>query len=74
MDAAGGRSVRLADAAEGIDGAELLTRAVSEAEVAFVPGRAFHPDGSGANTIRLSYSLPTPGGDRRRVRRLAGLL
>jgi DNA-binding transcriptional MocR family regulator len=25
--------------------------------VAFVPGKAFHADGSGSNTIRLSFSL-----------------
>ncbi len=60
--------------AEGIDGAELLTRAVARASVAFVPGRAFHPDGSGANTIRLSYSLPTVDEIEEGVRRLAGLL
>ena len=59
---------------EGIDGAALLERAVREAGVAFVPGRAFHPDGSGANTIRLSYSLPTPAAIEEGIRRLAGLL
>jgi DNA-binding transcriptional MocR family regulator len=59
---------------EGIDGAELLERAVREADVAFVPGRAFHADGSGANTIRLSYSLPTPAAINEGILRLAGLL
>jgi hypothetical protein len=59
---------------EGIDGAALLERAVREAGVAFVPGRAFHSDGSGANTIRLSYSLPTPAAIEEGIRRLAGLL
>lgn len=39
-------------------GAELLQRAIAEADVAFVPGSAFFTDGSGRNTIRLSYSLP----------------
>lgn len=43
---------------EGIDASELLPRAVAEAKVAYVPGRAFYADGSGANTLRLSYSLP----------------
>src|SRR4051794_35396341 len=42
---------------DGIDGAALLERAVREARVAFVPGAAFHPDRTGANTIRLSFSL-----------------
>ena len=42
---------------EGLDGADLLTRSLETARVAFVPGKAFHADGSGANTIRLSFSL-----------------
>jgi DNA-binding transcriptional MocR family regulator len=42
---------------EGIDAAQLLERAIKEARVAFVPGRAFHFDGSSANTLRLSFSL-----------------
>lgn len=59
---------------EGVNGAKLLERAVTEASVAFVPGGAFHPDGSGANTIRLSYSLPSVEAITEGVRRLAGLL
>ncbi|QCI67258.1 PLP-dependent aminotransferase family protein [Phreatobacter stygius] len=42
---------------EGMDGAALLARSIETARVAFVPGRAFHADGSGGNTIRLSFSL-----------------
>lgn len=42
-----------------MDGAELLRRAIAEAGVAFVPGGAFFTDGTGRNTIRLSYSLPS---------------
>ena len=57
-----------------IDGAALLARAVSEAHVAFVPGRAFHADGSGANTLRLSYSMPSPTDIEEGIRRLATLL
>ncbi len=41
----------------GIDTAALLARSVREARVAFVPGGAFHPDGSGTNTLRMSFSL-----------------
>jgi DNA-binding transcriptional MocR family regulator len=37
----------------------LLKRAVAEARIAFVPGHAFFSDGSGRNTMRLSYSLPS---------------
>jgi DNA-binding transcriptional MocR family regulator len=39
-----------------IDAAELLSKSVETAKVAFVPGRAFHADGIGANTMRLSFS------------------
>jgi DNA-binding transcriptional MocR family regulator len=41
---------------EGMDGADLLARSLETERVAFVPGRAFFADGSGANTIRLSFS------------------
>lgn len=41
---------------EGMDGAELLARALVSEKVAFVPGRAFFADGSNGNTIRLSFS------------------
>jgi DNA-binding transcriptional MocR family regulator len=58
---------------EGVDASALLQRAIAEG-VAFAPGRAFHPDGGGANTLRLSYSLPTPERIEDGVRRLAGLI
>lgn len=41
---------------ESLDGAALLAQAVDQG-VAFVPGRAFHADGSHANTLRLAFSL-----------------
>jgi DNA-binding transcriptional MocR family regulator len=41
---------------DGMDGAALLARAIEKYRIAFVPGRAFHADGSGANTLRLSFS------------------
>lgn len=59
---------------EGVCGASLLARAIREANVAFVPGAAFHPDRGGANTIRLSFSATAPDRIREGVRRLAGLL
>jgi DNA-binding transcriptional MocR family regulator len=59
---------------ENVNGAELLKRAIEEVKVAFVPGGAFFADGSGANTIRLSYSLPEPADIAEGVRRLASLL
>lgn len=39
-----------------LDGADLLARSLETEKVAFVPGRAFFADGSGGNTIRLSFS------------------
>jgi DNA-binding transcriptional MocR family regulator len=46
---------------EGTDTARLLDRSVAEAKVAFVPGRAFHADGSDGNTARFSFSLASEG-------------
>ncbi|OLP58651.1 GntR family transcriptional regulator [Xaviernesmea oryzae] len=40
----------------GFDGAELLAKSLVSAKVAFVPGKAFFADGSGANTLRVSFS------------------
>ncbi|MEP4768983.1 MAG: PLP-dependent aminotransferase family protein [Roseibium sp.] len=45
---------------DGVDAGELLARSVETAKVAFVPGKAFHADGSGANTLRLSFSCASP--------------
>ncbi len=41
---------------EGIDAAELLSLSLKTEKVAFVPGRPFFADGSGENSLRLSYS------------------
>jgi DNA-binding transcriptional MocR family regulator len=41
---------------KGMDGAELLAKSLETAKVAFVPGKAFFADGSGANTLRMSFS------------------
>lgn len=41
-----------------IDAVKLLEISVKEQKVAFVPGSAFHPDGTGANTMRLNFSRP----------------
>jgi DNA-binding transcriptional MocR family regulator len=57
-----------------MNGAELLKRAIAEVKVAFVPGGAFFADDTGANTLRLSYSLPEPDTIAEGVRRLASLL
>jgi len=44
---------------EGVNGADLLARAIEEERVAFVPGGAFYADGSNLNTARLSFSCAT---------------
>lgn len=38
----------------------LLYNVINKYKVAYVPGRSFFVDGSGWNTIRLSYSYPPP--------------
>ncbi|WP_170342709.1 PLP-dependent aminotransferase family protein [Ruegeria arenilitoris] len=58
----------------GSDGAQLLARALETVKVAFVPGQAFHPDGSGANTIRLSFSNSDEATIAEGIERLGTLL
>ena len=43
----------------GMSAVELLPEAI-EQSVAFVPGVPFHPDGTGANTLRLNFSHADP--------------
>ena len=56
-----------------LDSKVLLPRAVT-ARVAFVPGTAFYADGSGRQSMRLSYCYPEPDRIREGVRRLATVL
>ncbi len=57
-----------------VDAASLLTRSVEEAGVAFVPGHAFFADGTGRNTMRLSFSLPDIATIDEGIRRLGILV
>ncbi|MER9843485.1 PLP-dependent aminotransferase family protein [Mesorhizobium australicum] len=59
---------------EGTDATELLARSVKEARVAFVPGNAFYADGTGRNTLRLSFTLATRRAVSEGIPRLAALL
>ena len=59
---------------DGIDGATLLASSLENERVAFVPGRAFFADGSGGNTLRLSYSCATPDQIDEGIARLGKLL
>lgn len=58
----------------GFDAKKLLPLAITKYKVAYVPGQGFHPDGSGENSMRLSYSYPPPDVIREGVRRLAELI
>jgi 2-aminoadipate transaminase len=51
--------------------ADALFPVALEHGVSFVAGRAFHVDGRGTHTVRLSFSLPAPGDIREGVARLA---
>ena len=57
-----------------MDATALLTRAVEEQNMAYVPGHAFFADGTGRNTLRLSFSLPSEAEIAAGIGRLAALL
>lgn len=59
---------------DGMDGADLLAKAIAREKVAFVPGRAFHADGSGANHIRLSFSCADEATIEEGIGRIARLV
>ncbi|MFQ5574709.1 MAG: PLP-dependent aminotransferase family protein [Terriglobia bacterium] len=56
---------------EYMDTTELLAEAIREAKVAYVPGRAFYPDGAGKSSMRLAFCFPEPDAIREGVERLA---
>ncbi|MFC3613897.1 PLP-dependent aminotransferase family protein [Lutimaribacter marinistellae] len=58
----------------GTDAAALLQRSLDTVQVAFVPGQAFFADGSGANTLRLSFSCADEATIAEGMRRLGQLL
>jgi DNA-binding transcriptional MocR family regulator len=59
---------------KGTDGAALLAKSIQTAKVAFVPGRAFFADGSGENTLRLSFSCANEQMIEEGIRRLGVLI
>jgi len=59
---------------EDIDTGALFTRALEEAQVAFVPGRAFFPDRSAANALRLNFTRADPITIDTGIRRLSNVL
>ena len=56
-----------------IDASQMIARAI-EHGVVYVTGDAFYVDGSGQNTLRLSFSAPTHERIRAGVARLAATL
>lgn len=56
-----------------LDSTEMLAEAISE-KVAYVPGKAFFADGSGANFMRLCFSYPAEEEIREGIRRLAEVI
>ncbi len=56
------------------DGAALLAKSLETVKVAFVPGKAFHADGTGANTLRLSYSCADDAQIEEGIKRLGDLI
>ena len=54
---------------EGTDAADVLKIAIQR-KVAFVPGASFHPNGGGANTMRINFSYSAPDTIREGVTRL----
>ena len=58
----------------GFDAKKLITVAVDKYKVAYVPGQSFHPDGSGANSMRLNFSYPPPELIEEGIRRLGEMI
>lgn len=58
---------------ERLNAAHVLQQAIKE-RVAFVPGAAFHPDGTGQNTMRLNFSNATPEKIEEGIKRLGKVL
>ena len=59
---------------EGMDGAALLAKSIATEKVAFVPGRAFFADGSGTNTLRISFSCANEAMIEEGMKRLGRLI
>ncbi|MGJ5620987.1 PLP-dependent aminotransferase family protein [Sulfitobacter sp. MF3-043] len=57
-----------------LDCGDLLLQSLETQKVAFVPGQAFFADGSGANTLRLAYSLADDAKIDEGIKRLAALI
>ncbi|MTI08547.1 aminotransferase-like domain-containing protein [Curvivirga aplysinae] len=59
---------------EGMNARKLLEKSLASEKIAFVPGAAFHANGGGENTMRLSFSTCTPEVIHDGMKRLADLI
>ncbi|NVK20396.1 MAG: PLP-dependent aminotransferase family protein [Methylocystaceae bacterium] len=59
---------------EGMNARKLLEKSLAEEKIAFVPGAAFHANGGGENTLRLSFSTCSPDVIYDGMKRLADLI
>ncbi len=57
-----------------MNGADLLAQSLKSERVAFVPGSAFYADGSGTNTLRLSFSRADAPTITEGIKRLGALI
>ncbi len=57
-----------------MNGGDLLRQSLESQRVAFVPGQAFFADGSGANTLRLAFSLADDAKINEGIKRLAAVI
>lgn len=57
-----------------MNGADLLAQSLKSERVAFVPGSAFYADGSGTNTLRLSFSRADAPTINEGIKRLGALI
>ena len=57
-----------------MNGADLLAKSLKSERVAFVPGSAFYADGSGTNTLRLSFSRADAPTIAEGIKRLGALI
>ena len=74
-EAASARALEAEEAEdEQLDAADLLAKSLETQRVAFVPGRAFFADGSGGNTLRLSFSCADQAQIEEGITRLGRLL
>ncbi len=62
------------DLPEGVNARKLLEKSLAEEKIAFVPGAAFHANGGGDNTLRLSFSTCSPEVINDGMKRLANLI